>query len=69
MERIFQILAVILFGVAAFFLWKGEVDAVFVSAVLGAVAFLMSVRFQVKTRIRQRASEEREAESGEDISR
>lgn len=69
MVRVFQILAVILFGVAVFFLWKGEADAVFVSAVLSAVALLMSIRFQVKARIKQRASEEGEAESGEDILR
>lgn len=54
MERIFQILAVILAGVAAFFLWKGDSDGAFVAAVLGAVSFFLSVRFQVKERIKQR---------------
>lgn len=62
MALLFQIVAAILFGVAAFFLWKGELDAVFVSAVLSAVAFLMGIRFQVKARIRQRKAEELEAE-------
>lgn len=54
MERIFQILAAILAGIAAFFLWKGNADGAFVSAVLGAVCFFLSIRFQVKERNRQR---------------
>jgi len=62
MERIFQILAAILAGIAAFFLWKGDSDGAFVSAVLGAVCFFLSIRFQVKERNRQR---ELEAESNQ----
>ncbi|MBA3601309.1 MAG: hypothetical protein H0W45_08755 [Acidobacteria bacterium] len=54
MERFFQILAVILIGVAAFFLWRGNTDGVFISAVLGAVSFFLSVRFQVKERLKKR---------------
>lgn len=57
MERIFQISAVILIGVAAFFLWKGNNDAMFVSVVVGAVCFFLSVRFQVKDRMQQREKE------------
>jgi len=67
MERIFQILAVILAGVAAFFLWKGNGDGTFVSAVLGAVSFFLSVRFQVRERNRlreiERLKEEVESET------
>lgn len=58
MERLFQILAVILAGVAAFFLWKGNKDGTFVAAVFGAVCFFLSVRFQVKDRLKQREAEE-----------
>lgn len=58
MERLFQILAVILAGIAAYFLWRKNADGAFISAVLGAVCFFISVRFQVKTRVRQRAEEE-----------
>jgi len=58
MERIFQITAVILIGVAAFFLWKGDNDAMFVSAVVGAVCFFLSVRFQVKERLKLRGTDE-----------
>lgn len=57
MERLFQILAVILIGVAAFFLWKGNTDALFVTAVFGAVSFFLSVRFQVKERLDRREAE------------
>lgn len=58
MERIFQILAVILIGVAAFFVWRGDTDAVFIAAVAGAVSFFLSVRFQVGERVKQRKAEE-----------
>lgn len=54
MDRLFQIIAVILIGVAAYFLWRGNTDGVFVAAVLGAVAFLLNIRFQVKGRLKQR---------------
>jgi len=49
-ERIFQIVAVILAGIAAYFLWTGNKDSGFVATVFGAVAFFLSVRFQVKER-------------------
>ena len=63
MERIFQILAVILAGVAAFFLWNGNKDAAFVSIVLGCVAFFLSVRTQVKERNRNRDLEREKSEA------
>ncbi len=59
-ERIFKIVAVILAGIAAYFLWAGNRDGAFVSAVLGCVSFFMSVRFEVKERNRIR-EEERQA--------
>ena len=67
MERLFQILAVILAGVAAFFLWKGNWDATFVSAVFGAVSFFLSIRFQIKERLKIRDAErEKEALAAEE---
>ncbi len=54
MERIFQIVAVILAGIAAYMLWTGNRDGAFISAVLGCVAFFLSIRFQVKERNRIR---------------
>jgi len=56
-ERIFQIVAVILAGIAAYFLWTQNKDGAFVSAVFGAVAFFLSVRFQVKERNTVREAE------------
>lgn len=66
MERIFQIAAVILIAIAAFFLWKGDNDWMFVSAVAGAVCFFLSIRFQVGERVKQREREARESEIKEE---
>jgi hypothetical protein len=57
MDRFFQILAVILIGVAAFFLWNGNADAAFASAVFGAVSYFLSIRFQVKARLKLQAEQ------------
>lgn len=65
MERLFQILAVILIGVAAYFLWRGERDATFIAAVFGAVSFFLSIRFQVKGRLREREAERLAREEAE----
>ena len=63
-ETVFQILAVVLAGAAAYFLYSGHRDGAFVAAVLGCVAFLLSLRFQVKARNKIRDAErEREIES------
>ena len=67
MERIFQIVAVILIGVAAYFLWRENTDGVFVSAVLGAVAFFLSVRFQVKERLKQKEIADSQGHEDADI--
>lgn len=61
-DTVFQILAVVLAGAAAYFLLTGNHDGAFVSAVLGSVAFFLSVRFQVKARNTAREAErERQA--------
>ena len=65
-DRYFQIVAVILAGIAVFFLWQGNTDGLFVSAVLGAVAFFLSIRFQTKERNRVRQEQADEAEEAED---
>ena len=56
-ERVFQIIAVILGGIAAYFLWAGNTEGAFVSAVLGCVAFFLNIRFQVKERNQAREQE------------
>lgn len=58
MERIFQVLAVILIGIAAFFVWRENMDAVFIAATAGAVSFFLSVRFEIGKRVKQRRTEE-----------
>lgn len=50
-DRIFQSLAAILVCFAAYFLWMGNKDGVFVAIVLAACSFFMSVRFQAKARL------------------
>ena len=60
MERFFQIVAALLAGVAAYFLWQGSADRAFVTAIFGAVSFFLSVRFQVKGRLDQREAEREE---------
>jgi len=57
MERIFQVSAGALAVAAAYFLWTGNRDGAFVSAVLGCVAFFLSVRAQVKARNAVREAE------------
>ena len=66
MEIFFKILAVILAGVAAYFLWQGSADRAFIAAVFGAVSFFLSVRVQVKERLRLREIEEEEKRRRED---
>lgn len=51
MDKFFQILAVILAGVAAYFLWVGNGEYAFVAAVLGAVSFFFNIRVQTKSRL------------------
>lgn len=54
MDLLFKILAVILAGIAAYFVWRKNGDGAFISAVLGAVCFFISIRFQVKGRLQER---------------
>jgi hypothetical protein len=58
----FQIVAAVLIGVAAFFLWQGNYEGVFVSAVLSSVCYFLSFRFQVKERLDIREAERLERE-------
>lgn len=67
MDRLFQLSAVVLAGVAAYFLWTGNNDGAFISAVLGSLSFFLSVRFQAKerNRVREVERQRREAEISE----
>lgn len=64
-DTVFQILAVVLGGAAAYFLFTGNRDGAFVSVVLGCVAFFISIRFQVKARNAIRQAEREAAEAKE----
>ena len=64
MIRFFQIVAVILAGIAAYFLCLENKDGVFVAIVLAACSFFISIRFQAKERL-----DKREGENSEDILR
>ena len=64
-DTAFQIAAVVLGGAAAYFLLSGNKDGAFGLAVLGCVAFFLSVRFQVKARNAAREAERDAAESKE----
>ena len=57
MEGIFRISAVVLIGVAAFFLWSRIFEVAFISAAVGCVSFFLSVRSQVKERVDKRNAE------------
>jgi cellobiose-specific phosphotransferase system component IIC len=49
--RLFQILAVVLLGAAAYFYSRDDKDAAFAAAVLGVCAFFLNIRFQIKARV------------------
>jgi len=66
MIRIFQIVAVILAGIAAYFLWMSNKDGVFVSIVLPACCIFLSFRFQAKARLDEHKAEQIAAE-GDDV--
>ncbi len=52
----FQIFAVIFIGVAAFLLWRGNYEAVFVASALSSVSYFLSFRYQTKERVDERDS-------------
>ena len=57
---VFRILAVGLAIATVFFLWKGENDNFFVSAVFAVCSYLLSLRFQIKARIEERKKDQEE---------
>lgn len=65
-ETVFQFVAVVLAGTAAYFLWIGNKDGAFVSAVLGCLSFFLSIRFQVKARNQVRDAERDAARSSDE---
>jgi len=64
-EIVFQLLAVALAGVTIYFLFTGNRDGGFISAVLACVAFFLNVRFQAKARNKIREAEREAALASE----
>ena len=60
MEIILQILAAALLITAAYFLWNGATDWSFICGVLAACSFFLSMRFQIKARMAERAAAQTE---------
>ena len=54
MIRAFQILAVALIVAAAYFLIRADYEDAFVTGVLGACSFFLSIRFTFKPRVDER---------------
>ncbi|MBK9155559.1 MAG: hypothetical protein IPM25_15345 [Chloracidobacterium sp.] len=57
-ERLFQVAAVVLSVLAVYFYWAKNNDGMYVAAVMAAVSFFLSIRFQVKERNRLREIED-----------
>lgn len=60
------ILAALLVIVAAIFLWRSNVSAAFVAATLGAVAWFLSYRAQIRARLAVTEGESEEMETSEE---
>lgn len=54
MTIIFQVLAVILAGIAAYFLWNDNFDWAFASFAVAACSYFIGMRFQIKSRLDER---------------
>ena len=65
-ERIWIILAAALVIVAAAFLWRNNVSAAFVTATLGAVAWFLSYRAQIRARLAATEVDAENLETNED---
>jgi hypothetical protein len=66
-ERIWIILAAVLVIVAGAFLWRNNVSAAFVTATLGAVAWFLSYRAQIRARMAATEADSPETETNEDF--
>ena len=65
-ERIWIILAAVMVIVAAAFLWRNNMSAAFVTATLGAVAWFLSYRAQIRAKLMATEKESSEPEINED---
>ena len=61
MQLIFQILAAVLIGIAAYYFYIDYSEAAFVSGVLAICSFFLSVRSRIKERMAGRETDDDEA--------
>jgi hypothetical protein len=66
MERLWIVVAALLVIVAAAFLWRNNVSGAFVTATLGAVAWFLSYRAQIRARIAATEGDAEDLETNED---
>ena len=65
-ERIWIMVAAVMVVVAATFLWRNNMSAAFVTATLGAVAWFLSYRAQIRARLAATEADLEETEPSED---
>ncbi len=58
MTLMFQVLAVILGGIAAYFLWSDNFDWAFAFVVFAICSYFIGMRFQIKARLEERKAAE-----------
>jgi hypothetical protein len=61
-ERTLRILSFVFIAIAFFFLWRRDLDAVFVAGVIGACCFFLAMRFEIEARRDRRDAERRMSE-------
>ena len=66
-ERIWIILAALMVIMAAAFVWRNNMSAAFVTATLGAVAWFLSYRAQIRAKTAAREGEPADLETNEDF--
>ena len=62
MERALRILAFVFVGIAFFFVWRQDLDAVFIAGVVGACCFFLAMRYEIERRRDARDAERRQRE-------
>ena len=65
-ERIWIMVAAVMVAVAGAFVWWNNMSAAFVTATLGAVAWFLSYRAQIRARLAATEADLEEAELSED---
>jgi hypothetical protein len=66
LEFLFKILAVVLLGGAAIFLWQKNWDAFMIVGVLAFCSFFLSLRFQIKERLDKKRQADQAAKAAEE---